>query len=77
METLNLQQVQNQVLVPVQNEPSKKKKKSKKSKKKFSFKKFLKNAMKSKKTEEEKMEIHKQKIKDSLGGGKFQKIDVI
>ena len=66
--------LQSQVQVQVQNEPKQKKKKSKK---KFSFKKFLKNAMKSKKTEEEKIEIHKQKIKDSLGGGQFQKIDVI
>ena len=57
--------------------PQKKRRNLKNQKKKFSFKKFLKNAMKSKKTEEEKLKIHKQKIKDSLGGGKFQKIDVI
>ena len=63
----------------IQNTEIKKTKKSKKSKKtkKFSFKRFLKDAMKSKRTEQEKIEIHKQKIQDSLGGGQFQKIDVI
>ena len=66
------QNAESQVQVQVQNEPKKKKKKPKK----VLFKRFLKNAMKSKKTEEEKLEIHKQKIKDSLGGG-HQKIDVI
>ena len=33
--------------------------------------------MKSKKTEEERKQIYKQKIKDSLGGGQFHKIDII
>lgn len=57
--------------------PKLKVKKTKKKKKKYSFKKFLKNAMKSSKTDEERKKIHQQKIKESLGGGTFSKIDFI
>ena len=62
------------------NEPkninSKKVKKKKKSKK-FSFKKFLKNAMKSKKTDEEKRIDYQNSIRKNMGGGTFSKIDKI
>ena len=59
------------------NKQEKDKKKKNKKKKKFSFKNFLKNALKSSKTDEEKKKIHQDKIKESLGGGKFNKIDII
>ena len=60
----------------IEIESKKRKKKSRKNKK-FSFKKFLKNAMKSKKTEEEKRIEYQNKIKQNMGGGTFSKIDKI
>ena len=60
----------------IEIESKKRKKKSKKNKK-FSFKKFLKNAMKSKKTDEEKRIEYQNKIKQNMGGGTFSKIDKI
>ena len=69
----------NDIITPENSEDIKIKKNKKKSKKskKFSFKKFLKNAMKSSKTDEERKKDHQDKIKESLGGGKFTKIDII
>ena len=45
--------------------------------KKQSYKNLIKGIMKSKKSKSEKLDIHKNKLKESLGGGNFSKIDII
>jgi hypothetical protein len=53
-------------------------KKEKKKKKKMSaYKKLLRSIKTSKKTEKQEKEDYRRKISQSLGGGKFNKIDTI
>ena len=56
--------------------PPKKKHKRRKRKHK-SFKSILRDALRSKKTDEEISQQHRQNIMSSLGGGKFSKVDKI
>lgn len=74
---LDINENDNEVTDISKKEKKKKKSKKKSKKGKFSFKKFLKNAMKSSKTDEEIKKAHQDKIKESLGGGQFSKIDFI
>lgn len=57
------------------NMKPKKKRKKRKKKKKNSYKQFLAKALRPKHTREEKMKIHVQTIKKSLGGGQIPKLD--
>ena len=45
--------------------------------KKISFKQMIKNIKKSKKSNKEKKEIYQEKLKKSLGGGSFCKVEII
>ena len=68
------------VEIPIEkteNKNSEKTKNVKKKKKKSSYKKLLKKMMKSGMSDKEKREKHQNKIRQSLGGGVFQKMQTI
>jgi hypothetical protein len=56
---------------------SKKNTKNKKSKKKVSYKKLLRSMTQSTRTDEQKKNDYKNRLSQSLGGGRFNKIDNI
>ena len=62
---------------PVQIPKEGKKKGNKKKKKMSAYKKLLRSIKTSKKTEKQEKEDYRRKICQSLGGGKFNKIDTI